>query len=52
MRCEDDVQDDIDDEYGNEDDDGHDHGDDYTDVNPVVTVRLLGRLAALWFRFQ
>ena len=29
-----------------------DHGDDYTDVNPVVTVRLLARLVALWFRCQ
>ena len=61
LPCEDgygfeDVQDDVDDEYGDEEDDddgdGDDHGDDYTDVNPVVTVRLLGRLAALWFRFQ
>ena len=58
LPCEDDYgfEDDVDDEYGDEDgddDDGDsDHGDDYTDVNPVVTVRLLGRLAALWFRFQ
>ena len=41
------------DDDGDDDDNGDvDHGDDYTDVNPVVTVRLFSRLAALWFRFQ
>ena len=48
---EEDDDDDDEEEEEKEDDDG-DEDDDYTDVNPVVTVRLSGRLCALWFRCQ